>query len=105
MAIDSSLLSGMGIVALSLIVVAAVKWGRKEVETTYREKRTVLRSLEGQDVTLAIGTRFIIRQTGKVVVTDDSFAVEFRDGATRLLPLAEIRWIDGPNGQRVGGPW
>lgn len=105
MALDPSLISGLGIGVLLLIIFAAIKWGRKEVETTYEEKRIVLRRLQGKYVTLGIGTRFIIAQTGKVVVSNDSFAVEFQDGTTRLLPLAEIRWIDGPDGQRVGGPW
>ena len=105
MAIDPSFVSVAGTVALGLIVAAAVKWGRKEVDRTYRDKRDVLRRLEGKYVTVGIGTRFIVSQTGKVVVTDDSFAVEFRDGTARLLPLADIRWIEDPNGERVGGPW
>lgn len=94
-----------GMAALALIVGAAVTWGRREVAATYAEKRELLRELEGQLATLGIGTRFIIAQTGRVIVSDDSFAVEFRDGTSRLLPLAEIRWIARSDGERVGGPW
>jgi hypothetical protein len=31
--------------------------------------------------------------------------VTFDDDGARAVPLADIRWIDGPDGQRLGGPW
>ena len=56
-------------------------------------------------MTLGIGTRFVVTRTGKVIATDDPFTVTFDDGGVRAVPLADIRWIDGPDGERVGGRW
>lgn len=71
-----------------------------------RQKRELLNSFDGQFVTLGIGTRFIVPRTGRVTASDDPFAVTFDDdGFLRAVPLADIRWVDGPDGQRVGGPW
>jgi hypothetical protein len=61
--------------------------------------------LEGQFVTLGIGLRFVVPRTGRVIATDDPFAVTVDDDGVRAIPLADIRWIDGPDGQRLGGPW
>ena len=71
-----------------------------------REKRELLNSFDGQVVTLGIGTRFVVPRTGRVTASDDQFAVTFDDdGFLRAVPLADIRWIEGPDGQRVGGRW
>jgi hypothetical protein len=41
-----------------------------------------------------------------VTTNEDPFAVTFDDdGFLGALPLADIRWIEGPGGQRVGGRW
>ncbi|MGH2370742.1 MAG: hypothetical protein ACRDI2_21405 [Chloroflexota bacterium] len=71
-----------------------------------REKRELLNALDGEVVTLGIGTRFILPRTGRVTASDDPFAVTFDDdGFLRAVPLADIRWIEGPDGERVGGRW
>lgn len=95
----------LGVFILVLIVAAAATWGRRIVSTAGAEKRDILSSLEGQYVTLGIGTRFVVSQTGKVAVGDDPFFVALLNGTTRAVPLADIRWVDGPDGQRKGGPW
>ena len=65
-----------------------------------------MNSLDGQTVTLGIGTRFIVPRTGRVTASEDAFAVTFDDdGFLRAVPLADIRWIEGSDGQRVGGRW
>jgi hypothetical protein len=61
--------------------------------------------LEGQYVTLGIDMTYVLARTGRVVATDDPFAVTFDDEGIRDVPLADIRWIEGPDGQRLGGPW
>jgi hypothetical protein len=76
------------------------------VSKAIRQKRELLNSFDRQFVTLGIGTRFIVPRTGRVTASDDPFAVTFDDdGFLRAVPLADIRWVDGPDGQRVGGPW
>lgn len=94
-----------GVAAVILIVVVAVVWGRTAEARVNTRKRSVLRPLEGQYVTLGIGVRFVVARTGRVVATEDPFAVTFDDDGVRAVPLADIRWIDGPDGQRLGGPW
>ena len=93
------------LVILGLIVIAAATWGRIYVSTTNSEKRELLRTLEGQVVTIGIGTRFITPQTGRILVENSSFAVTLLDGTARAVPLADIRWIDAADGRRIGGPW
>jgi len=95
----------VGAVALVLIVLAAVVWGRRGRAQINSHKRELLRPLVGQYATLGIGTRFIVARTGRVIAADDSFAVTFDDGGARAVPLDDIRWIDGPDGSRLGGPW
>ena len=71
-----------------------------------REKRELLNSLDGQTVTLGIGTRIIVPRTGRVTANEDPFWVTFDDdGFLRAVPLADIRWIEDSAGQRVGGRW
>ena len=94
-----------GVAAVILIVVAAIVWGRKAEARVDSQKRSILRPLEGQYVTMGIGVRFVLARTGRVIATDDPFAVTFDDDGVRAIPLADIRWIDGPDGQRLGGPW
>ena len=95
----------VGLLALALIVAAAVVWGRKGRAGANQQKRELLRPLEGQYVTLETGTRFVVPRTGRVLATEDPFAVTFDDGGARAVPLDDIRWIDGPEGDRLGGPW
>ena len=94
-----------GVAAVILIVVGAVVWGRKAEARVNSEKRALLRPLEGQYVTLGIGLTYVLARTGRVVATDHPFAVTFDDEGIRAVPLADIRWIEGPDGQRLGGPW
>lgn len=94
-----------GVVAVILIAVVAIFSGRKSEASVNTEKRGLLRPLQGQYVTLGIGVRFVVARTGRVIAADDPFAVTFDDDGPRAVPLADIRWIDGPDGQRLGGPW
>ncbi len=94
-----------GVLALVLIVVAVIIWGRKAHAASNREKRDVLRRLEGEYVTLGIGTRFVLARTGKVIATDDPLSVTFDDCGVRAVRLEDIRWIEGPDGRRLGGRW
>ncbi len=94
-----------GVAGLILIVIVAIHWGRKAEARVDSQKRSILRPLEGQFVTLEIGLRFVVPRTGRVIATDDPFAVTFDGDGVRDIPLADIRWIDGPHGQRLGGPW
>ena len=96
----------IGIAALAVAVVGFAVWGRRHESRLRREKRELLNSFDGQFITIGIGTRFIITRTGRVTASPDLFAVTFDEGgAARAVPLADIRWVDGPDGQRVGGPW
>lgn len=95
-----------GVVAVILIIVVAILWGRKAEARVNTDKRGLLRSLEGQYVTLGIGAgAYVVARTGRVIATDSPFSVTFDDDDFRAVPLADIRWIDGPDGQRIGGPW
>jgi hypothetical protein len=94
-----------GVAAVILIAVVAIVWGRQAEARVNSRKRGVLRPFEGQYVTLGIGLRFVVARAGRLVATDDPFAVTFDDDGARAVPLADIRWIDGPDGQRLGGPW
>ena len=95
-----------GVIAVILIVVVAILWGGKAETRVNTQKRGLLRALEGQYVTFGIGAgAFVVARTGRVIATDDPFAVTFEDDGARAVPLADVRWIDGPDGQRLGGPW
>lgn len=99
----------MPLLVVAVLVVAVVGfsvWGRRYESAMRDKKRAVLNSFDGQFVTLGIGTRFIITRTGRLTASSDPFAVTFdEDGAVRAVPLADIRWVHGPDGERVGGPW
>lgn len=90
---------GLGFVALFLA-------GRRSRPRVQQEQLEVLRRLEGRRVTLGIGTRIIVPQTGTIELGSSDFSVTFVDTNRRAVPLADIRWVSEPdNGRTLGGPW
>lgn len=96
----------LGTVIVGVIVGLVAVFGRRVLAATDRERLEVLRRLDGRVVTLGIGTRFIVPQTGTLTVGDSRFSVTFRNGGRRAVPLADIRWVaDAQTGDAIGGPW
>lgn len=71
-----------------------------------RHKEEILRSFDGKIVTLGIGSRLIVEETGRLEIDEGTEWITLVTTKARVLPLGDIRWITDPQTrQRVGGPW
>ena len=74
-----------------------------------RQRREVLRSMDGRQVTLGVGKTGGTPTSGKLVLGRS--AVRFvtvtlvrDDGPARAVPLGDIRWVKDPqSGKTMGG--
>jgi NhaP-type Na+/H+ or K+/H+ antiporter len=99
---------GDTLVVIVLVIAAVILFARgtSVFISLDKQKLEVLRRFNGQTVTLGIGVRGIIEQTGTLVIGEDRLRVTLLNGTPRAVPVADIRWITDPiSGTRVAGPW
>jgi hypothetical protein len=89
---------GDTLVVIVLVIAAVILFARgtSVFISLDKQKLEVLRRFNGQTVTLGIGVRGIIEQTGTLVIGEDRLRVTLLNGTPRAVPVADIRWITDP---------
>jgi hypothetical protein len=93
------------VVLLAIGAAIYLAYGVRVGREACAEKLAILRTLEGEQVTLGIGTRWPVDRRGRLRAVDSKRAtLVAHDGKERAFPLANIRWLEDGSG-KVRGTW